>query len=126
MLLALYYGVSLFVGALCWPYSYGTRDRTRVLWVALALVVVSLPFLVPLKVAFYYALAGNVSVFFWSADSYMGKLHSRSRGLIGGVVVAMLPLVWRGLLNDWYAVSLIPTLGHLVVSGVIWAFVRRF
>ena len=106
-----------------WPYTYGTKGRARLAWLLIGIGIVILPMSFPLKITFYYGLLGNATVFFWSADTYMGKEKRRARVLIGGVLVALLPVLWRWPLENWLGISLVPTLGHLAISGVAGGFI---
>jgi hypothetical protein len=79
-----------------------------------------------LKTAFYYGLLGNVTMFFWSADTFMGKWDRRYRCFWGAALLAPLPILWTWPLDSWIGVVMVPTLGHALTSGVIWGLTRKY
>lgn len=125
MTLVIYYAVVLLVTIAAWPWTYGTREWTRPAWVSLGLIILFLPAVVPTKAAIYYGLLGNTTVFFWTADTYMGKEDRRIRAFIGAVLLSFLPVLWRWPLESWLGAFFVPTLGHLLISGVLWGLLNR-
>jgi len=124
MTLAIYYLITLFVALLCWPYTYGAKVWWRIPWVLVGLAIMAFPVFLPLNHAFYYGLLGNFTVFLWSADTYMGKEDRRASVLIGGIVLVLLPASWRWPVESWLGVCLVPTLGHIIVSGGAWGLLK--
>lgn len=126
MFFIIYYVIILGAALLCWPYTYGKPGRARPLWITLGVILLTLPVVFPPKAAFYYGLVGNLSMLFWTSDTFMGKEDWRARGLVGGIVLAAVPLLWSRPFEDWPAALLTPTVGHLVVSGLSTVFIKRW
>ncbi len=120
MLFAVYYVIFLFVIALCWPYTLGLRRWARFPWIAIGIAIAVLPIFFPWKQVFYYGLLGDFTIFLWSSDTWMANEDRRPRSLIGGIVLAFVPAAWNWPIDSWSGVLLVPTVGHVVVSGSIW------
>jgi len=124
-----YYVVLGVTGLLAWPHTYGTRSPGRFLWLALGGASVALPVILPVRLGVYYGLALNTTVFLWASDSHMdphwGTRKRRWRALAGVFVICLLPLFWSFPLGSWLSAILVPTLGHLMISGVATPLIRR-
>ncbi len=120
--LAVYY-ILLLVGFTGWPPFHVAKGLWRIPWFILGMIVTVLPVLLPLKQAFYYGLIAHFTAILWSADTWMGKEDRRVRGVIGGSLLALLPSSWRWPVESWLGVLVVPTLGHLLVSGTVWALI---
>lgn len=125
MALVIYYAAVLLVTIAAWPWTYGTREWTRVVWVSVGLMMLVLPAVVPTKAAIYYGLLGNTTVLFWTADTYLGKEDRRFRAFTGAALLPFLPLLWRWPLESRLGCFLVPTLGHVLISGVVWGLLGR-
>ena len=127
--ISFYYVVLVITGVVAWPHTYGHRGRDRSLWLVVGVVMLLLPLVMPARTGVYYGLTLNTTVFFWAADSHMGPrwgTGSRKwRALVGGTVVALVPLVWWSPMRTWVMVFLVPTLGHLMISGLATPLVSR-
>ena len=122
---AVYYLILVANLVLSWRAVTDATVPWRIVWILTGLSVVALPFFVPEKLAFYYGLIGNVTLHFWSADTFMGKGIRRLRSVVGGVLLLPLPMLFPQIYASWPASLLVPTLGHLVVSGASWPIVVR-
>jgi hypothetical protein len=127
--LLLYYVVFVATAVTAWPHTYGDRSRVRIMWLIVGAGILALPFIAPAPAGIYYGLALNSTVFFWASDSHMdpywGTGNRRWRGLVGGVAVCLVPMVWSLPLRSWLAAFLVPTMGHLVITGLATPLVRR-
>jgi len=125
MSLAAYYLILVGNTAVCWPCISRDNRTWRITWLCLGLSIASFPWWLPIKVAFYYGLLTNMTIFFWSSDTYMLKGARRLRGIVGGILLGPLPLIVESLKESWAMTLLVPTFGHLVVSGASWPIVVR-
>jgi hypothetical protein len=129
ILLVIYYATLLVTAMVAWPHTYGQRGSGRPFWLALGAIAASLPLIFSIRPAAYYGLAFNTTVFLWAADTHMDPHWAtrgrRMRALVGGATVCLLPLLWSEVLRNWLAALLVPTVGHLVISGVATPLVRR-
>lgn len=128
-MLAAYFLALGLTALFAWPHTYGAQESSRGRWRLLGGLIILMPLLIPGRLGIYLGLAGNSTVFFWASDTHMDPYWRtkarRARGLVGGVVVALLPgfLAWP--LKTWAATLLVPTLGHLLLSGLATLFVQR-
>lgn len=120
-----YYLVLLANTVTCWSCVRNSASPWRIIWSLTTLAVVSFPAWLAAPVAFYYALLLNVTMFFSSADTYMGKGIRRFRGIVGGILLSPVPIIFQQIQTSWSVSFLVPTLGHLVVSGVSWPIFAR-
>jgi hypothetical protein len=120
------YYLILFVNvATCWSCLFQEGKGWRTTWVFVGLAIASLPLWLPPPLAFFYGLLGNVTMFFWSADTFMGKGIRRLRGIVGGLLLFPLPFLIGSVQASWAKTLLLPTLGHLLVSAGSWPIVVR-
>ncbi len=124
-LLTGYYVLSAILAVLVWPYTYGTKGMGRVAWIMLGAVIVLSPLLLGTRVGFYYGLLANFTAFSWTSDTYMGKADRRSRSLVGGFLLALVAVFSGWPTETWLRVFLVPTVGHVVVSGITWPLLLR-
>ena len=124
LIAAFYLGMLLNVGT-CWSCIVGSNAAWRITWACALSTAAALPIVLPAHAAYYFGVLANVTLFFRSADTYMGKGSKRWRGIVGGVLLLPGPLVYSDLLSSWKATLLVPTVGHMIVSGVSWPFIVR-
>lgn len=110
---------------ICWPCIRDGGPPWRIAWSLLGLLAAALPWWLPTLLAFYYGLLANAALFSWSADTLMGKEIRRLRGVVGGILLLPVPIIFQQMQTSWAASLLVPTLGHLVVSGASWPIVVR-
>jgi hypothetical protein len=118
-----YYLIALLNLLVCWKCITSERGAWRPFWLSVGLAILTLPLWLPVRLAFYYGLVASVSLFFWSADTYMQKGIRRFRGVVGGVLLLPVPFFIAAVQERWSAALLLPTLGHLAVTAASWPIV---
>jgi hypothetical protein len=125
----LYYAILLVTAVAAWPHTYGEKSAARLIWLTLGLGILVLPLVAPVQIGVYYGLALNSAMFSWASDSHMDPYwrtkNRRWRGIVGGTLVCVRPAVWSRPLHSWLWALSVPTLGHLLVTGLATPFVRR-
>jgi hypothetical protein len=125
MSIAIYYAIALLNLVICWKCITDERGAWRPLWLGAGVATLTYPLWLPVRLAFYYGLLASFSLFFWSADTYMGKGIRRLRGVVGGVLLLPVPFIVSVVQERWSAALLLPTFGHLIVSGASWPIAAR-
>lgn len=83
------------------------------------------PVVLPPKIGVYYGLLLNSMLLGWTADTFMGKEDRRRRSIVGGSVLAFLPISSHRPVATWLNAIIFPTVGHLILSGVLWPILLR-
>ncbi len=122
MLIAGFYLGMLLNVLTCWSCIIAANAAWRITWACALLTAAALPAVLPVRAAYYFGILANVTLLFWSADTYRGKATKRWRGIVGGILLLPGPLLYGGLLSSWKATLLVPTVGHMIVSGLSWPF----
>jgi hypothetical protein len=127
MIWVAYYTLFLFVAVMAWPWTYGVKNRTRLLWLCLGCALLLLPLIVRTKVAFYYGVLGNATIFCWTADTFIGKDDRRARSLVGGAILAFLPVFYGSPVESWrwLKIVLIPSLGYILMAGAMTKLFKK-
>ena len=119
MLMLIYHLLFIFNIVLCWKDTFGAHGLQKYPWYIVGISIAILPFVLDVKMTFYYGLVMNVGIFFWSSDSYFNKIDRRFRGVLGTIIMFMAPFIFDNLFDSWASIILFATLGHVIVSGVI-------